>query len=434
VGRRSQERPGSEPGDVAAPAHARDPGAPPPARPTATLFILITVLLDSAALGVIFPALPKLINTLHVHAAASTAEIIGFLAIAFAGMQFLASPIQGALSDRFGRRPIILASNFGLGVDYLIMALAPNFPWLFIGRLISGVAAGSTSAAYAYVADVSTPEERATRFGFLQAAFALGYAIGPAIGGFLVDFVDVRAPFWVAAGLSLANAAYGVFILPESLPKDHRSRLSLSQLNPFEAIASLLRAYPRLIGILTPSFLMYVLSTGLFSFAAVYTTYRFRWSGLHIGLYMLVLAAGVIIAQAGLVTMVVARVGERITAVGGMTLQAAALAAAGLATRGAQFWWAVPLMCLGAVANPAWSAIGSRSVGPGEQGRFNGAVTSLAAIAGVVGPGLFAEVYVHSAGAKGDSFMAGAPFFVAAALALTAALFAVWATRRPAPA
>ncbi len=430
VGSGTQETPGSVRGGDAAPVDAPSPDGTHPPRRTATLFILITVLLDSAALGVIFPALPKLVRTLGVGQATSTAEIIGFLAIAFAGMQFVASPIQGALSDRFGRRPIILASNFGLGIDYLIMALAPNFPWLFVGRLISGAAAGSTSAAYAYVADVSTPEERATRFGYLQAAFALGYAIGPAIGGFLVDFVDVRAPFWVAAGLSLANAGYGLFILPESLPKDRRAKLSLHQLNPFEAIASLLRAQPRLIGILTPSFLMYVISTGLFSFAAVYTTYRFKWSGLHIGLYLLVLAAGVIVAQAGLVTVVVKRVGERVTAVGGMMLQTAALVAAGWATSDAGFWWAVPLMCFGAVANPAWSAIGSRSVGPSEQGRFNGAVTSLAAIAGIVGPGLFAEVYVHSAGAEGKTFMAGAPFFVAAGLALLAALLAFWATRR----
>jgi DHA1 family tetracycline resistance protein-like MFS transporter len=429
VGRQTQETPGSDGGEAAAPLNA--PALEAAARrPTAGLFILITVVLDSAALGIIFPALPKLVGTLGVGAAASTAEIIGFLAIAFAGMQFIASPIQGALSDRFGRRPIILASNFGLGIDYLIMALAPNFPWLFAGRLISGAAAGSTSAAYAYVADVSTEEERASRFGYLQAAFALGYAIGPAIGGFLVDFVDVRAPFWVAAGLSLANTLYGLFILPESLPKDRRARLSLGQLNPFEAIASLLRANPRLVGILTPSFLMYVISTGLFSFAAVYTTYRFKWSGLHIGLYLLVLAAGVIVSQAALVTIVVRRVGERVTAVGGMLLQTAALVAAGWATSDAGFWWAVPLMCFGAVANPAWSAIGSRSVGPSEQGRFNGAVTGLAAIAGVVGPGLFAEVYVHSAGAKGDTFMAGSPFFVAAGLALLAALFALWATRR----
>ena len=434
MGRGIQDTPGEARGDGAAPLNAPATDGQPPRRRTAFVFILITVVLDSAALGVIFPALPKLVRTLGVGQAASTAEIIGFLAIAFAGMQFIASPIQGALSDRFGRRPIILASNFGLGIDYLIMALAPNFPWLFVGRLISGAAAGSTSAAYAYVADVSTPEERAQRFGFLQAAFALGYAIGPAIGGFLVDFVDVRAPFWVAAGLSIANALYGLFILPESLPRDRRARLSLGQLNPFEAIAGLLRAYPRLIGILTPSFLMYVISTGLFSFAAVYTTYRFKWTGLHIGLYLLVLATGVIIAQAGLVTIVVKRVGERVTAVGGMMLQTAALIAAGWATSDAGFWWAVPLMCLGAVANPAWSAIGSRSVGPSEQGRFNGAVTSLAAIAGIVGPGLFAEVYVHSAGAEGKTFMAGAPFFVAAGLALLAALLAFWATRRHAAA
>ena len=190
---------------------------------------------DSAALGVIFPALPKLVKTLHVEQAASTAEIIGILAIAFAGMQFLASPMQGALSDRFGRRPIVLASNFGLGVNYLIMALAPTFGWLFIGRLISGAAAGSTSAAYAYIADISTPSERAAGYGFLQAAVGLGYAVGPAVGGFLVDYVDVRAPFWAAAFLSLANTAFGLFILPESLVEVERfapsSRLANSNIH-----------------------------------------------------------------------------------------------------------------------------------------------------------------------------------------------------------
>jgi len=411
-----------------------DDQAPHPRRLSATLFILITVVLDSAALGVIFPALPKLILTLHVSAATSTAEIIGLLAIAFAGMQFLASPMQGALSDRFGRRPIVLASNFALGVNYLIMALAPNFAWLFAGRLISGAAAGSTSAAYAYIADISTPKQRAAGYGFLQAAVGLGYAIGPAIGGFLVDYVDVRAPFWAAAVLSLANTAFGLFILPESLAKERRARLTLGQLNPFAAIYGLIRSYPRLLGILTPSFLMNVIFTGLFSIAAVYTTYSYGWTGLHIGIYLLVLAGGFMAANAILVAFVVGRVGERITAVGGMLLQAAALLVAGLASTSAGYWWAVPLLCLGGVANPAWSAIASHSVGPSEQGRLNGAATSLASIAGVVGPGVFAEVYAHSAGASGKSFTAGAPFFVAAGLALAAALLALWATRRHAAA
>lgn len=206
--------------------------APHPRRLSATIFILITVVLDSAALGVIFPALPGLVKTLHVSAATSTAEIIGLLTIAFAGMQFLASPMQGALSDRFGRRPIVLASNFVLGINYVIMALAPNFAWLFFGRMISGAAAGSTSAAYAYIADISTPKQRAASFGFLQAAQGLGWAIGPAIGGFLTDYFDVRTPFWVAAGLSLANTVFGLVILPESLAKDRRAKLTLAQMNP----------------------------------------------------------------------------------------------------------------------------------------------------------------------------------------------------------
>src|SRR5580704_2823814 len=206
---------------------AADESAPHPRRLSATLFILITVVLDSAALGVIFPALPGLVRTLHVNAATATAEIIGLLTIAFAGMQFLASPMQGALSDRFGRRPIVLASNFVLGLNYIIMALAPSFGWLFFGRLISGAAAGSTSAAYAYIADISTPKQRAASFGFLQAAQGLGWAIGPAIGGFLALYFGVRAPFWVASGLSLANTVFGLVILPESLAKERRAKLTI---------------------------------------------------------------------------------------------------------------------------------------------------------------------------------------------------------------
>jgi len=410
--------------------------APHPRRVTATVVILLTIVLDSAALGVIFPALPGLVRTLHVKAAGSTAEIIGLLAIAFAGMQFLASPMQGALSDRFGRRPIVLASNFGLGVNYLIMALAPNFIWLFAGRLISGAAAGSTSAAYAYVADISTPKQRAASFGFLQAAQGLGFAIGPAIGGLLVDYIDVRAPFWAAAVLSLGNTVFGLIALPESLAKDRRATLTLRQLNPFAAIYGLIKGYPRLLGILTPSFLMNVIFTGLFSIAAVYTTYRYGWSGLHIGLYLLVLAGGFMAATALLPTLVVGRLGERAAAVGGMMLQALALLVAGLATSGAGYLWAVPLLCFGAVANPAWSAIASHSVGANEQGRLNGAATSLSSLAGVLGPGLFAEVFAHSVSSGCKSFAAsacntitaGSPFFVAAGMAAFAAVIAYFAT------
>ncbi|HXQ10388.1 MAG TPA: MFS transporter [Caulobacteraceae bacterium] len=415
--------------DAAAEADECAEPAPHPRRLSATIFILITVVLDSAALGVIFPALPGLVKTLHVNAATSTAEIIGLLTIAFAGMQFLASPMQGALSDRFGRRPIVLASNFVLGVNYVIMALAPTFGWLFFGRLISGAAAGSTSAAYAYIADISTPRQRAASFGFLQAAQGLGWAIGPAIGGFLATYFDVRAPFWVAAGLSLANTVFGLVILPESLAKERRAKLTLRQLNPFAAVYSLIRGYPQLLGILTPSFLMNVIFTGMVSIAAVYTTYRYGWTPLHIGVYMLILAGGFMAGTAGLPALVIGRLGERVAAVGGMLLQTAALLVAGLASTSAGYWWAVPLMSLGAVANPAWSAIASHSVGANEQGRLNGAATSLASIAGVVGPGLFAEVYTHSAGASGKSFTAGSPFFVAAGLALVAALLAAWATR-----
>ena len=230
--------------------------SPPPRRPgrAAVAFVFVTILLDTLALGVMVPVLPKLIVEFEGGDMVRAASITGLFGLAWAAMQFLASPVLGALSDRFGRRPVILLSNLGLGLDYVLMALAPNLTWLLIGRLISGITSASASTVAAYVADVTPPEQRAAKFGLLGAAFGFGFIAGPALGGLLAG-IDPRLPFWAAAALSLANAAYGLLVLPESLPPERRARFSWTGASPLGAMA-LLRSSPALLGLAGAAFLM----------------------------------------------------------------------------------------------------------------------------------------------------------------------------------
>jgi DHA1 family tetracycline resistance protein-like MFS transporter len=225
--------------DAPVAAAARTPGR------AAFAFIFVTVALDMLALGIMAPVLPKLVIQMEGGDVARAASITGVFGFAWAAMQFLFSPLLGAVSDRFGRRPVVLLSNLGLGLDYVVMALAPTLSWLFVGRIVSGITAASFSTAGAYIADVSPPEKRAAQFGMLGAAFGLGFIIGPAAGG-LLGGVDLRLPFWVAAALSLANACYGFFILPESLPRERRARLELAKANPLGSLR-LLRSRPALL-------------------------------------------------------------------------------------------------------------------------------------------------------------------------------------------
>jgi len=220
-------------------------------RRAALAFIFITVVLDMLALGMIVPVLPKLVEDFLHGNTARAAEIFGLFATVWAAMQFLCSPVLGALSDRFGRRPVILLSNFGLGLDYIVMALAPTVWWLFVGRVISGITAASFSTASAYIADVAPPEKRAGGYGMLSAAFGLGFVLGPALGGVLGN-IDPRLPFWVAAGLSLLNAMYGLFVLPESLGRDRREAFSWRRANPMGSI-KLLRSHAEMLGLSTVS-------------------------------------------------------------------------------------------------------------------------------------------------------------------------------------
>jgi len=268
-------------------------------RQAALAFIFVTVLLDGLAIGVVIPVLPMLIASFQGGDLARAAETVGDFGLIFAAMQFIVSPIAGALSDRIGRRPIILLSNFGLGLDYVLMALAPTLTLLFIGRVISGITAASFSTAGAYIADVTPPEKRAAGFGMLGAAFGLSFVLGPALGGVLGS-IEPRLPFWGAAGLSLANAVYGLFVLPESLGRDMRSAFSWKRANPVASLV-LLRRHSELLGLAASNFLNFLAHEVLPSVWVLYATYRYGWDEASIGLTLAAVGLCSVVTQAGMV-------------------------------------------------------------------------------------------------------------------------------------
>ena len=274
-------------------------------RRAAFLFIFVTVLLDMLALGVIIPILPKLIERFVAGDTAYAAQIYGLFTTVWALMQFLFSPLLGALSDRFGRRPVVLLSNLGLGLDYLLMAWAPSLAWLFVGRVLSGMTSASFTTANAYIADVTEPDARAGAFGMLGAAFGIGFVLGPAFGGYL-GAIDLRLPFWVAAGLSIGNFLYGVIVLPESLPRDKRGPFRLSRANPLGALR-LLSAHRELAGLAAVIFLYHLAHWSLPSMFVLYADHRYGWDARMIGWTLAAVGVCSMIVQAGLVKPVVAQ-------------------------------------------------------------------------------------------------------------------------------
>jgi DHA1 family tetracycline resistance protein-like MFS transporter len=344
-------------------------------------------------------------------------------------MQFFFSPVQGAASDHFGRRPVILFSNFGTGFDYILMALAPSLAFLFAGRVISGITAASISTAGAYIADVTPPEKRAAGFGMLGAAFGIGFILGPAVGGVLGD-IDLRLPFWVAAGLSLANGLYGLFILPESLKPELRSRFSWRRANPIGALG-LLRANPTLLGLSGVVFLYQLAHQALPSVFVLYASYRYGWDQKVIGLTLTGVGVCSMIVQGGLVRPVVAKIGERAALIIGLTAGAVGFALYGLAPTGEIFWLGIPVMSLWGLASPSAQGLMTRRVAADEQGRLQGAIGSIMGITGVIGPGLFTQIFAAFIGPEADWHLPGAAFVLAGILLGVGALLA-WAVTRPA--
>jgi len=396
------------------------PTAPP--RRAAFIFVFITVLLDMLALGIIIPVLPKLVVDFLAGDTARAAEIYGLFGTAWALMQFLFSPLHGALSDRFGRRPLILLSNFGLGLDYILMALAPNLWWLFVGRVISGISAASIATSYAYIADVTAPELRSARFGMLGVAFGAGFVLGPALGG-LAGNVDPHLPFWIAAGLSLVNTLYGLFVLPESLPPDRRAPFAWRRANPLGAL-TLLRSHPQLLGLATVNFLDGLAHASLPNIGVLYMMYRYGWDERAVGFTMAGVGVCSMIVQGALIGPTVARFGERATLIAGLVFGVLGFAVFGLAETGIGFLAGIPLLALWGFANPAALGLMSHQVAATEQGRLQGANASIMGIANLLGPGLFAQTLAFSIAGGGGSWSGAA--FVHAALIVVSAIGVAW--------
>ncbi len=388
-------------------------GAPGAHGRAAFAFIFVTVLLDMIALGIMLPVLPQLVVQLEGGAFARAARITGLFGFAWAAMQFICAPLIGALSDRFGRRPVVLLSNFGLGLDYLVMAVAPTVAWLFLGRVISGMTSSSYPTAMAYATDVTSPAERAGRYGLLGAAFGLGFVIGPAIGGFLGD-IDLRLPFWVAAGFSLLNAAYGFFILPESLPRERRVRVPWHMANPVGSL-SLLRSRPALVGLAMAAFLYLLSHEVLPSLFALYTQYRYAWSSAMVGLSLTIVGVCSTIVSAVVIGPAAKRFGERRTLFAGLAFSAASYVAFGLAPTGALYLAGIPLASLAGLTYPSLQALVTSRVGESEQGQLQGAMSSLQGIAMMAGPLLFTQLFALSL-RRGGRPASGAAFLVAALL------------------
>ena len=400
-------------------------GGPAPRRAAAT-FIFFTVTLDMLALGMIAPVLPRLITSFLGGNQVSTSEMIGIFGTLFAAMQFFFSPVLGSLSDRFGRRPVVLLSNFGMAADYIVMALAPTLPWLFLGRVISGLTASSIPTAMAYMADVTPRERRAAAFGFLNAAFGIGFVLGPALGGILGN-INPRLPFWVAGGLSLANGLYGLLVLPESLPHSLRGPFSWRRANPVGSLA-LFRSAQGLLPLAVLLLLGYVAQQSLSNVYVIYADFRYGWTDRTVGLSLALIGIFTALYGVFLVKPAVARLGERRSMILGFLGGTLGYLFFGLSGTGLLFWLGIPLLNLMSLTWPSAQSIMSRSIGPSEQGQLQGAINSLRGISGLIGPGIFTWIFSKSIGPHPLIHAPGTPFYAAAAMLAIAIIVAFAAT------
>ena len=398
-----------------------------PVRRAALAFILITVFLDILAFGMIIPVLPHLLASFLEGDLSRTAVVHGLFASSFMVMQFIFSPVQGALSDRFGRRPIILLSNLGLGLDFLLMAVAQTLPLLFIGRVLSGITSASFSTANAYIADVTPPQDRAAAYGKIGMAFGIGFVLAPAVGGLIGD-ANPRLPFWIAAGLSIANFCYGWFVLPESLPLERRAPFSWKRANPIASL-SFLAHHPEVFALAGVLFLMQLAHIVYPSVFVLYADYRFDWGPKMVGYTLAGVGILSVIVQGGLIKRFIARFGERKTLLLGLAFGAAGFLLYGLAPSGAWFWAAMPIAALWGIATPAAQSLMTRQVAPNEQGRLQGAIVSLCSVAGILGPTIFTRAFSDAAGRGPDNAWVGITFWLAAAILLTGLWLAWRATR-----
>jgi DHA1 family tetracycline resistance protein-like MFS transporter len=390
---------------------------------TALTFIFITLLIDCTGLGMIIPVTPKLIEELTGGSLSVASQYGGWLTFAYAIMQFLFSPVLGGLSDQYGRRPVLLISLFGLGIDYLFLALAPTIAWLFLGRIIAGVCGASFTTASAYLADISTPEKRAQNFGLIGAAFGVGFIIGPMIGGVFGEY-GTRIPFLVAASFSLLNCLFGFFILPESLSKENRRPFDWKRANPVGSLLQLQR-YPTIMGMLISIVLLYIAGHAAQSTWSYYTMEKFKWNLTWVGYSLSFVGLMVGIVQGGLIRVIVPKIGQKKSVYAGMCLYIIGFTLFAFASKGWMMFAFIIPYSLGGIAGPALQGIMSGQVPPNEQGELQGALTSLMSVTSIIGPILMTNLFSYFTKSGAPVYFPGAPFLTGAVLTVLSVLFSI---------
>jgi DHA1 family tetracycline resistance protein-like MFS transporter len=391
-------------------------------------FIFITLLIDVTGLGIIIPVLPKLIETLIHGDLSQASRYAGLLTLAYAVMQFLFAPVLGNLSDKYGRRPVLLGSLLGFGIDYIFMAFAPSIAWLFLGRAIAGITGASFTTASAYIADVSTPEKRAQNFGMIGVAFGIGFIVGPVIGGILGKY-NTHLPFLAAAALALLNALYGYFVLPESLDKAHRRPFELKRANPLGSLLQL-NKYPAVLGLAASLFLIYFAAQSVQSVWTFYTMSKFHWNEAWVGYSLGFVGLTVALVQGGLIRIAIPKLGNHRSIWIGLLFYAVGLSLFAFATKGwMMFAFMIPY-ALGGIAGPALQGTITEQVPANEQGELQGALTSLASLSSIFGPWLMTYLFYTFTKPGAPVILPGAPFILGSILMLLSAFLAVRSFKR----
>lgn len=405
--------------------------SPSTTRPPAVGFIVVTVVLAVMGGGLVIPVLPGLVKHFEGGDFAQASHSYGWVILIFAVTQFVAAPILGALSDRFGRRRVILITTAGAGVDYLLMALAPTLAWIFIARMVAGFTAGIIATSNAYLVDVTPPEHRARSFGLLGAAFGIGFVIGPVLGG-LLGGIDLRLPFWAASALAAGNFAYGWFVLPESLPRDRRRAFAWKRANPVGALLNL-RHRPVVLGLAATHLMFWIAQAMLHSNWVLYTDYRYQWGPLQVGLSLCLVGSCSALVQATLVKRILERIGEERGVLAGYAIIMLAHIGYGLATRSSMIYPIIAFASLGAIAGPALQSYLSRQVPASEQGAVQGAFMALTSVGAIIGQPIAAWSFGWAVAPDNPVHLPGVAFFEAAVLMAAAVATAHHTFRRNSP-
>jgi len=396
---------------------------------SALIFIFITLLIDVTGLGIIIPVLPKLVAQLIRGNMGEAAAIGGWLTFAYALVQFICAPVLGNLSDRYGRRPVLLLSLLGFGLDYFFMAFAPTIIWLFAGRIISGVMGASFTTAAAYIADVSTPEKRTQNFGIIGAAFGLGFILGPLMGGLLGQF-GARAPFIAAGILSLLNVLYGYLVLPESLPAANRRAFEWKHASPVGSLVQM-KQYPAVYGLIATLVLIYIANNGVQTTWAFYGMQKFSWDEAWVGYSLGFSGLLVAVVQLGLIRLIIPRIGTRKSLYIGAAFYSLGLLLFAFASSGWMMFVILVPYSLGNIASPALQSIITGQISASEQGALQGGLTSLMSVSTIIAPPLMGSLFAWFTGNNAPFLFPGAPFFVSGLLVLISIFLAARGMQKP---